>query len=244
MAKLVKISDNVFCLPGMEGIDQPFLYYIKGNDYSIAIDAGNCESHVKEYYQELHNEGLELPKYTVITHWHWDHTFGMPYVHGKTIASELTNRKLKVVSHWKWTLEEMKMREQTGEDITFCNECICKVYEDLSQIYVTPADIEIDRITRLDLGGVTLSLIPRDSTHSRDALFVFFHEEKMLFVGDADCEDHYDENGAYNKERLKSLITFIEEIDFESYLLGHDFPSNKEETLEYLNEKYKELFRN
>ncbi len=244
MMKLVKLSDKVFYLPGVEELDRPFLYYIKGSNYSIAIDAGSCKSHVEEFYQELKNEGMELPKYTVITHWHWDHTFGMPYVHGKTIASELTNRKLKEVSHWKWTLKEMKMREQTGEDMAFCNECICKVYKDVSQICVIPSDIEIDSITQLDLGGVTLSLIPRDSTHSRDALFVFFHEGKMLFVGDADCEDHYEENGAYNKKRLRSLIAFIEGIDFEIYLLGHDLPSNKEETSEYLNKKYQELISN
>jgi hypothetical protein len=59
----------------------------------------------------------------------------------------LTNIELKEVSHWKWTLEEMKMREQTGEDMVFCNECICKVYKDVSQIYVIPSDIEIDSIT-------------------------------------------------------------------------------------------------
>lgn len=107
----------------------------------------------------------------------------------------------------------------------FCNDCICKVYKDESQICVIPSDIELDSITKFDLGGVTLSLIPTD------ALFVYFHEEKMLFVGDADCEDHYEENEAYNKKRLRSLIAFIEGIDFVIYLLGHDLPSNKEEKL-------------
>lgn len=51
---------------------------------------------------------MPLPQYTIITHWHWDYTFGIPYVHGEIIASERTNQKLEEVNTWEWALDEMK----------------------------------------------------------------------------------------------------------------------------------------
>ena len=238
MTELIKLTDRVYYLPGEAKTDRPFLYYIKGKDYSVAIDAGNSKDHVEKFYQAIQNENMNLPKYTNITHWHWDHTFGIPYVHGETIVSERTNQKLKEVSTWKWTLEEMRKRECTGEDISFCNDCIIEEYADLSEIKVIPADITISNETKLDLGDLTLILTPRDSTHSRDALFILCPEERMFFIGDADCEDHYENGGKYDKDKLESMIDFIQSIDFDCYLLGHDVPSNKEETLKYLHECY------
>lgn len=238
MNELIKLTERVYYLPGESETDRPFLYYIKGNDYSVAIDAGNSHNHVQLFYDAIQRNKMPLPKYTIITHWHWDHTFGLPYIHGQSIASSLTNQKLKSVGKWKWTLDAMKEREETGEDIAFCNTCIQKEYNNLDEIVVIPADISITETTVLELGNLTLQLIPRDSTHSRDSLFIFCPEEKMLFVGDADCEDHYEGNGTFDKDKLKSLLEFIESINFDTYLLGHDMPTNREEALHYLNECY------
>lgn len=234
MKKLVKVSRRVYYLTGENSTDRPYLYYIKGENYSVVIDAGNSKNHVEEFYNAIKAENMPLPHYTILTHWHWDHTFGIPYVQGKTIANVLTNQKLEEVRQWKWTLLEMKKREEAGSDIAFCNECIRKEYDDLTKIKVIPADIGISSVMQLDLGDIKVSLIPRDSTHSRDALFVHIPKEKMLFIGDADCEDYYEEAGTYNQSRLKSLISFIENLEFEYNMLGHDEPTTKEEVLKYL----------
>lgn len=232
---LVKVTSQIFYLSGEEETDRPFLYYIKGDRYSVAVDAGNSKAHVEKFYTAIKEEGFALPEYTVLTHWHWDHTFGIPYVYGKTIANLLTKQKLTEVSEWKWTKEDMERRERTGEDIAFCNECIQKEYLDLSEIKVKTADIGITEKMELDIGGVHVQLFPRDSTHSRDALFVYVPEEKALFVGDGDCEDHYDNNGEIDPDRLASLIEFVSGIDFHFYLLGHDVPDTKEGAIEYLH---------
>jgi hypothetical protein len=49
-------------------------------------------------------------------------------------------------------------------------------------------------------------------------------EEKAVFIGDADCEDYYDNNGHYDKDKLESLTALIKEIDFNTYVLGHYEP--------------------
>lgn len=233
---LVKVTDRIYYIPGEEETDRPFLYYIKGDDYSVAIDAGNSKKHVELFYQAIAAKNFPLPRYTIITHWHWDHTFGLPYIAGTSIANEKTRLKLIDVSSWKWTSKAMDLREETGEDISFCNECIRKEYPDLSEISVKTVDIGISEMKELDLGNIHLQLLPRDSIHSRDALLIYLPEEKALFIGDADGEDHYEEYGGVNPSRLESYTAFVEYIDFNYYLMGHDLPDDKNGVMKYLAE--------
>ena len=233
--KLEKVTDRIYYLRGNEETDRPFLYYIKGTDYSVAIDAGQFKQHVEQFYRAIAEEGFPYPRYTVITHWHWDHTFGIAYIRGETIANELTKQKLMKVSEWEWSQSAMEQREKDGEDIEFCNNCIKKEYPDLSDITVKSVDIGISQVQELDLGDIHVQLYPRDSIHSRDALLIYVPEEKALFVGDADCEDCY-ENGKVDMDKLKSYTQFIRGFEFDYYLMGHDYPDNKDGVMKYLRE--------
>lgn len=238
---LMKLSERIYMLPFVQKTDRPNLFYIKGDNYSVAIDAGNSKTHVEEFYGELKKNGFELPKYTIITHWHWDHTFGLHAISGTSIASTLTNQKLLEVAKWEWTKEKMAEREVTGEDIPFCNNCILEEYENLDEIKVIGVDEVVEDVRELDLGGIYLKLIARDSTHSRDSLFIHIPEEKMLIIADADCEDYYDNNSQYDKNRLEDMIEFLESIDYERHMFSHIFESTKKEALSYLKEKLAEL---
>ena len=236
LMSLIQATDRIYYLSGQAETDQPFLYYVKGRDYSVAIDAGQSKRHVELFYQAIKEKGFALPRFTLITHWHWDHTFGLPYVQGKTIANELTRQKLIEVSRWVWTEEAMAQRERTGQDIPMCNQCIRREYPNLNDIRVETADVGISESMELDLGGVHLILYPRDSIHSRDALLIYSPQEKALFVGDADCEDSYDNNGKADPDRLRAYLQFLEALDCDMCYLGHDIPETKEKVIKYLEE--------
>ncbi len=230
---LIKISERLYFLPFEENADRPNLYYVLGDDYSIAIDAGNSKAHVMKFYEALKKNDLPLPRYTILSHWHWDHTFGLKYINGQSMSSRLTHDKLLEVGKWEWTIEEMKKREDSGEDIAFCNDCILIEYKDLNEIEVETSDIVIDSDTKLDLGGISLTLMPRTSTHSDDSLFVHIPDEEALIVADADCEDFY--NGAvYDKKKLEDMIAFFDGIDYRWHYLGHAFRESKQEAIDRL----------
>ena len=233
MSSLIRLSERLYYLPYEKPTDRPNLYYIKGDDYSVAVDAGNSQSHVEKFYDALKEEGFDLPKYTIISHWHWDHTFGLKYIYGKSMSTTLTRNKLEEVSKWKWTIEEMKKRELNKEDIPFCNDCIILEYRDLDKIEVVSTDIVIDTNTSLDLGGITIELMPRVSTHSKDSMFVYLPGERALIVQDSDCEDFYNDD-YYDPKILKDMIRFFESLDYDRHLLGHAKPETKKEALERL----------
>lgn len=232
--ELKQISERVYYLPASEETDRPVLGYIKGDKFSLMVDAGNSAKHVEIYHNELNKRGLPVPDYVAITHWHWDHTFGMCAVKGIVIAGSTTNRQLKVVKNWEWSEQAMEMRLKTGEEIAFCDHSIRMEYPDRSRIIVRTADIEFDSNLTIDLGGIHCVLSNIGGPHSEDSVSVYIPEEKVLFIGDADCGDCYYNNGEYNKDKLHKLITYLEGTDFIYYIHGHDEPRIKEEVLEYL----------
>lgn len=232
--ELKKLSDRIYYLPAEEKTDRPVLGYIKGEKYSLAVDAGNSSKHVEKFYNELKNAGLRLPDYTVITHWHWDHTFGMHAVSGKTISGHLTNEKLEEVATWQWSDNDMKDRLETGKDIEMCDVCIKIEYPNRDDIKVVTSDIEFSGSLKLDLGGITCEITEVTAPHSEDSVLVYVPEERTIFVGDADCEDHYNNHGKYDKYKLEKYIEVIKGSDFDTYVLGHVEPDNKEGALKYL----------
>jgi glyoxylase-like metal-dependent hydrolase (beta-lactamase superfamily II) len=241
--ELRKLSDRIYYLPAEERTDRPVLGYTRGDILSLAVDAGNSSDHVAKFYRELTESDLRLPDFTVITHWHWDHSFGMHAVSGKTIASYLTNRKLVEVQRWEWTDEAMSKRLKTGEDIEMCDRCIRLEYPDRSKTKVVTADVEFTGAITIDLGGVRCEVKEFISPHSSDSVSVHIPEERIAFIGDAESGDYYQNNGEYDKEKLEELINTLKEIDADIIMPGHDDPQPKEAVMNYLKNIKNELDR-
>lgn len=74
---LIQLTDRICYLPHDPEVDRPMLAYVRGEKFTLAIDAGYSAGHVRDFYTELENRGLSRPTFTAITHWHYDHTFGM-----------------------------------------------------------------------------------------------------------------------------------------------------------------------
>lgn len=238
--KLKQLSERVYYLPSEEETDRPALGYIKGDNYSLRIDAGNSAKHVEKFENAVINMGLKLPDFTAITHWHWDHTFGMHCVSGKTIAGHLTNKKMKEVAQWEWSDEAMLQRLESGEDIEFCDVHIKLEYPNRNEIKVVPADIEFTDELTIDLGGVHCVMKTVGGPHSEDSVIMYIPEEKVLFVGDIDCEDFYN-NYEYDRKKLDDLIKVLEAIDFDIYVLGHAEPQKKEVVIKELKAELAKL---
>ena len=100
--ELKRLTEHIWYMPFEAERDRPNLGYVKGDHWSLAIDAGHSAAHVREFYKLLEKEGLPLPGLTVLTHWHWDHTFGMHAVKGLTLANNRTNGYL---AEWKNKIE-------------------------------------------------------------------------------------------------------------------------------------------
>ena len=120
---LIKLTQRVWYYPFEKERDRPILGYVKGDDWSLAIDAGHSRLHTLEFYSALEKAGLPMPTITVLTHWHWDHAFGMHAIKGKCLSNERTKERLADFKNW--------YESHDVEDFLALDECIRKEYSDL-----------------------------------------------------------------------------------------------------------------
>ncbi|MDL2237812.1 MBL fold metallo-hydrolase [Christensenellaceae bacterium OttesenSCG-928-K19] len=228
-----ELTKKIYYLTYEEKRDRPVLGYVNGERFSLAVDAGGSPAHANLFYDALYREGLALPEYTAITHWHWDHTFGMCAVSGKTVAHVNTGLRLQKMSGWAWSDSAIQERIKTGEDIFHDDVCMQAEYPHPEEICVVLPDILFSDKVLIDLGGVHCHIMKIPSPHSDDTTAILVQEEKVLFLGDATCPDYY--NGdVYDRAELNFMIRWLEGCNFDICVLGHCEPISKVELVDYL----------
>lgn len=234
MRQLKQLTERVYYMPADGDLDRPVLGYIKGDKFSLRIDAGNSASHVENFNQELARLGLPKEGMTLITHWHWDHTYGIHALDTPVIANKKTNAQLRVMSEWKWTEEAMQKRLETGEECAFCDQYLRAEYNDpATQIKVQEADIAFEGDLTIDLGNLEIKVFPVINPHSEDGMIIYIPSERVAFIGDTITEDFYN-NSYLDPDKLASLRQTLSELDADFYLHGHIEPLSFEELLSFM----------
>ena len=219
--ELKKLTEHIWYMPYESERDRPNLGYVKGDNWSLAIDAGHSAAHTKEFYELLEKENLPLPSLTVLTHWHWDHTFGMHSVNGLCLANAKTNEYLLV---WKEKIEK------NGPDELFAiHESIRFEYSNGAKVIVKPADMLYSGEMTLDLGGCIVRVIQTEAPHTDDSTLVYIENDKTLFLGDSTCDDFM--SGEKRADLCEKLADTIKKINPETCVEGHWVPVETEDTL-------------
>ena len=218
---LQRISEHVWIMPFNSPKDRPNLGYILVAGMALAVDAGHSSSHVEEFYDAVRQEGLPLPALTVITHWHWDHTYGMHAVNGKTLARPETIARLLEIRR-EMGSDPGKIQEFINIDPTIRRE-----YAGGIPVVVVPADETVSEDRTIDLGGVTAEIMLSPSPHTDDALLVYVPKDRVLFVGDAQLGQF--PSWRMDWDKLAALADKVRGIDADIVIDGHWKPYTKEE---------------
>ncbi len=233
--QLKKITPHIYYSEPEEKTDRPVLGYIVGDKRAVMVDAGNSKAHYLAYLKLLEENKLPLPEVCVITHWHWDHTFGIHALQQESLAHIKTNQKLREMSLWEWTDTAMNERLQQGIEISFADTCMREEYVNVNDIRVIPATTEIQDYTELGCGGITCQCIHLPSAHSDDSIVVYIPEEKVVFIGDIYGDDLY-HGGKRDLEKTQKLHDELKKLDFETAVPGHSEPLPKERLLGFLGQ--------
>lgn len=203
------------------------LAYVRGSRFSLAVDAGYSASHVKDFYRALAENGFSKPDFTAVTHWHYDHTFGLHAIAGAGIAHQKTNLFLRE--------QREKARERRYIDVLKKEDiCFEREYAGQTELNITTADIEYAGEITLNLGEITARVFHTAAPHSEDTTCIYIPEEQVLFLGDASSEDFFN-GGFMDRAKLNQLIQMIASTDCEYCVLSHCEPMKKAALLAYLN---------
>lgn len=219
--RLRQLTDRVWLFPKEDERDRPVLGYVRGDRWSLAVDAGHSDAHVEDFYHAIEDEGLPLPELTVITHWHWDHTFGLHAVKGLSLANELTNKHL---------IDYRDRIEKEGAGV-FLNQydSIRAEYSGNRPVKVVPSDMEFSGEVRLDAGNCPVRVFQADAPHTDDTTLIEVVDEGVLFIGDAILGDF--PSGRRERKLCWALADAIKSVNAHYCVFGHWGSMTKEEVL-------------
>lgn len=229
MQQLQQVSNRIFYLPPYQETDRPVLGAIVGEEKTVLIDSGNSSSHAKLFLSQLEERHIKAD-WLVLTHWHWDHVFGMREMQMPIISHAMTYQEIKQLQQLSWEDSALDQRVEAGIEIPFCADAIKAELGNDRTILLPDPDIAFEGGMELHLGGVTCVIEHVGGDHSSDSIIVYIPEEKVLFLGDCLYANLYAEKWNYTIETARQLIGKIEKYDAETVFLSHhEAPLNKTE---------------
>jgi len=230
MHDIKKIGTTFWYSTPISVTDRPILGMVAGNHKTLMIDAGNSEDHANYFIEELSKEEVPTPDMVVLTHWHWDHIFGLSGLpHTVSVASKETKKEIEKLIPLSWSDEALDARVSEGTEIEFCANAIKEEYKNHRDIKIVLPDITFEKIVEIDLGGVTCIVKHVGGDHAADSAVVYIKEEKILFLGDCIYPDIFSEKENYTIKEILRLLDELESFDADTYIPSHQKPISKEE---------------
>ncbi|WP_158587527.1 MBL fold metallo-hydrolase [Neobacillus notoginsengisoli] len=235
--KLKQLSKHVRYLPADHETDRPVLGAVIGNDYTLIVDAGNSPAHAELFLNELKEIKAPESRLLVLTHWHWDHIFGMKKMNLPAIAHTKTKKYIEKLKGLQWTDEALDERVRTGVEIEFCAEMIKKEFgERRNEIEIVSPVITFENSLAIDLGGVRVRLQHVGGDHADDSIVVFVEKDKVLFLGDCYTQNMYAKKWNYTAPVFLKLLDELEHFQAAVYLHSHCDPATQAEFFQELFE--------
>lgn len=202
--------------------DRPALAAVAGADATVLLDVGASVSHTASFLGALEPLGLPPLRTALLTHWHWDHSFGGAALEAPIAAHWLTAAELAREAALDWSDAALDVRVQSGAELAFCAEMMRIELPDRSNLrIVEPVIVFGDEGLELRLGGVTCTVRRVGGDHAEDSCVIHVVEDGLLFLGDClyqrlhAAEPHHTVAGA------RRLTDAIEAFGAATAIQGH-----------------------
>ncbi|WP_164669942.1 MBL fold metallo-hydrolase [Virgibacillus doumboii] len=220
MQTLQKPSNRLYYLPPYQKTDRPILAAVAGDDKTLLIDAGNSSNHAKQFKEQLAAHNV-FGDFLALTHWHWDHVFGLYEMEIPSIANFMTYDKVNELQGLSWEDKELDKRVEAGIEIPFCADAIKLELGSEREVIIPDPAIIFEEKMKLNLGGVTCIIEHVGGDHSPDSNIIYIPEEKTLFLGDCLYANMYAEKWNYTIENVFKLLEKIDGYDANTFFLSH-----------------------
>ncbi|WP_114165020.1 MBL fold metallo-hydrolase [Exiguobacterium sp. TNDT2] len=222
MQTLKQHSDRFWYMDPVAETDRPILGAVVGDTHTFMIDAGNSEAHTHLFLDALTVQGIKRPTLVALTHWHWDHIFGLSALTDTvSIASTATKAGMERLLPYAWDDGSLAERVRDGREIAFCAEAIQLEYGAERSMRVVLPTVTFDDTLTLDLGGVHVILKHVGGDHAADAVVAYMPEEKVLFLGDALYANLYAPTWRMTPGQTLRLLDVLDQFDAEAYVWSH-----------------------
>ena len=222
MQTLISYSPRFWYMTPVAETDRPILGVVVGETHTLLIDAGNSESHVTDLLTAMEAKGLKRPTLVALTHWHWDHIFGLSALTDLvSIASTETKNRMERLLPYEWDDASLDERVKSEIEIPFCAEAIRLEFGAQRTMRVVLPTLTFDDTLTLDLGGVHVILKHVGGDHAADSVVAYIPEERVLFLGDALYANLYAPSWRMTAEATLRLLDLLDRFDADAYVWSH-----------------------
>lgn len=221
-----QLTPHIIIMHAEHETDRPILAAITGSRRTLLLDAGNSLEHANAFKAELERRGIREPDIMVLTHWHWDHSFGMHAWGIPTIAHTNTSDVLKRLANLDWAESTLKSLIADGTINNESAEHIRLEYGDPAKVRVIAPDIQFSERLKLELGDVTCEVVHVGGDHSIDSCVLHVQEDNVLFLGDALAPAIYGGPRRYRSTEFLRVLGLAYAYDASWYVESHGTPMN------------------
>ena len=232
---LYELSERIHYTKPDESTDRPILALISGSKYSLMVDAGASPDHTNNFINRILEQKLAYPDFCVLTHWHWDHSFGASALTCPLISHEISAKELLAQKEFAWDNISIAERVAKGLETPMIKDHLIVEYPDENrEIVVRIPDILFSDSMEIDLGGIRCIIKKIGGDHSLDSTIIYIPEEKTVFLGDSTFYNLHTKTPLYNPENVIPLFKYLLSLEAEYFFFSHDeYPSSREAFVEY-----------
>lgn len=220
---LHKISEHVWWFTPESRTDRPSLCAVVGRDEVVILDIGASPHHTRQFIEALSAEGINPPTYAVLTHWHWDHVFGISALECLVIAHEETAQNIARMMRLDYSDKNLPNLVSAGHEVEFTREHMIIELSDSQRrkLSFRKPEITFTKSLQLHLGDVTCDIQHVGGDHASDAVVIYIPEDELLFLGDCFYFTVYQEPCRYTQAEILPLVDTLEKFPAQTYVLGH-----------------------
>lgn len=219
---LERVSDHVWRFTPDERTDRPALGAVHGSRGTVLVDAGASPAHLNAFLAALDGASIPRPLACLLTHWHWDHSFGASALSAPVVAHPATAEALRVQASYDWSNAALDARVACGAEIPFVAQMLRLELPDRAGFAIVTPHVIVDTQLTIDLGTVTCTMRHVGGDHAEDSCVIHVPEDRLLFLGDALYERLYAPVEHLTATRLLPLVDRIAAFDASLAIEGHE----------------------
>jgi len=201
--------------------DRPALGAIHGDRATLLVEGGASVAHLRSFVDELEARGRPPVEAIILTHWHWDHSFGSAAVDVPVYAHPDSRAELAVQAGYDWSDAALDARVRQGLELQFCADMIRVELPDRSDLRIVVPSEAVEVSHTIDLGGETAIAKHVGGDHAPDSLAVYAVEDRVLFLGDCLYQKLHAPEEQLTIAGVRDLLEALAQFDVALAVEGH-----------------------
>ncbi|MEO1287397.1 MAG: MBL fold metallo-hydrolase [Chloroflexota bacterium] len=224
---LEQLAPSVFIFPRDETPNtiQPNIGVITLAYQTVLIDAGNSPRHARHILGAINSRLLPPIRTIILTHHHWDHTFGIASFNAKEIiAHETCADYLQDYADTDWS--PSLLREQIAENPKreIGNNAMIDAISNWHDFQIGTPTMTFSDTLNLHLDELLIELEYVGGRHADDSIVVKLPEQRVMFLGDSYYPEPYYLRAEGDEDLDLNMLQRFLDADYDIYVDGHGAP--------------------